>query len=123
MQKILKFYQPIFNLFSGEKSKLLSDKIKKEFLFGSQDRRGISYNSSAETTSNPRKEFKTLEDKIQIFQNQLDSLQQKVMHLEAKLDNPKYALRSQNKAPDDTKTIQQGRFYPEAEYGLLFARK
>jgi len=42
------------------------------------------------------------------LKDQIDSLQQKGIDLKAKLENPKYALRSQNRAPDDTKIIQQG---------------
>lgn len=49
-----------------------------------------------------------MEDKIQILQNQLNSLQEKVMNLEIQLKNSKYPLRSQNKAPEDTKIIQMG---------------
>ena len=57
---------------------------------------------------------------IQNLQNQVNSLQQKVIHLEAKLfglrtshgasfeDNSKYALRTQNKAPESIKPMQQG---------------
>ena len=65
----------------------------QEFLFGSQLNQSINHSD--------------LQEKIQIFQNQLNSLQQKVMDLEAKIDNQKYIRRGQNKASEDIKGIQQ----------------
>ena len=61
----------------------------QEFLFGSQ----LNHSD--------------LEEKIQNLQNQLNSLQQKVMDLEAKVDNQKYVRRGHNKAFEATKSIQQ----------------
>ena len=57
-----------------------------EFLFGSDNGRGDSYQSSSPTV-------KILEDQIQALKNQINSLQQKIIQLESKLENPKYALR------------------------------
>ena len=60
-----------------------------------------------------------LQDQIKALNNQVDSLQQKIIQLESKLmtalrfgENPKYALRGTLQAPDDTKTIQQSDFIP-----------
>ena len=47
------------------------------------------------------------QDKIEIFQNQLNSLQQKVIDLKIKIENQKYVRRGQNKAFEDIKSIQQ----------------
>ena len=47
-----------------------------------------------------------LQEKIQILHNQVDSLQQKVIDLETKLENSKYPLRGQNKASETIKSIQ-----------------
>ena len=89
------FWRKVKNIIRQNKKAAL-----QEFLFGSQD-------SIAAIESE-----KDFEAKIENLQQQIDSLQEKVMDLETKLENPKYAPRSQNKAPDDTKTIQQGNYYP-----------
>jgi hypothetical protein len=49
---------------------------------------------------------------MKALNNQVDSLQQKTIQLESKLENPKYALRGTLQAPDDTKIIQQSGFIP-----------
>jgi len=53
-----------------------------------------------------------LENKIQILQNQVDSLQEKVIELETNLENQtidsKYALSGLLKGPESSKTIEQG---------------
>ena len=64
----------------------------QEFLFGKEDQ--------------PLGLIPALDAKIQNLQNQVDSLQQKVIHLETLLKNSKYPLSD-----------------PEAEYRLLFPRK
>jgi len=69
----------------------------QEFLFGSQLNLSINHSNSQND----------LEEKIQILQNQLNSLQQKVIDLETKVDNQKYIRRGQNKASEDIKGIQQ----------------
>ena len=65
----------------------------QKFLFGSQ----LNHSDSQ----------KDLEEKIQILQNQLNSLQQKVIDLETKAENQKYVRRGQNKASEDIKGVQQ----------------
>jgi hypothetical protein len=69
-----------------------------EFLFGSQD--SIA---APETQNHWNEKFETL-------QNQANFLQQKIIDLEAKLENSRYALRGTLEAPDGTKIIQQGDF-------------
>jgi hypothetical protein len=65
----------------------------QEFLFRSQLNQSINHSD--------------LQEKIQILQNQLNSLQQKIIDLETKIDNRKYIGRGQNKASEDIKGIQQ----------------
>ena len=65
----------------------------QEFLFGSQLNHSDSQND--------------LEEKIPILQNQLNSLQQKVIGLETKVENQKYVRRGQTKASEDIKSIQE----------------
>jgi hypothetical protein len=62
----------------------------QEFLFGSQFNQSINHSD--------------LQEKIQ---NQLNSLQQKIIDLETKIDNRKYIGRGQNKASENIKGIQQ----------------
>ena len=56
-----------------------------------------------------------MEEKIQILQNQVNSLQQRVIHLEDQTNNykdaSKYPHRGQNKAPEATKSIHKGDDY------------
>ena len=56
-----------------------------EFLFGSDNDRGDSFQSLSPS-------LKEMEKKIKNLQNQVTLLQQKVINLEAKLDNSKYPL-------------------------------
>ena len=51
-----------------------------------------------------------MEDQVENLQTQVNSLQERISDLETKLENTKYPLRSQNKAPDDTKIIQQDNY-------------
>lgn len=69
----------------------------QEFLFGSQLNQSINHSESQND----------LEEKIQILQNQLNSFQQKVIDLEAKVNNQEYVRRGQNKAFEATKSIRQ----------------
>jgi len=69
----------------------------QEFLFGSQG--SIPYSDS--TQADPNKEFKALEDKIQILENQVNSLQQKIIDFEHE-----YPLRSILKGPESLKSIE-----------------
>jgi len=69
-----------------------------EFLFGSTQGIESTYPGSSPA----------LDAKIQNFQNQVNFLQQRVINLEAKLENSKYALRVTLDSPDATKIIQQG---------------
>ena len=55
------------------------------------------------------------QDQMKALNNQVDSLQQKIIQLESKLENPKYALRGTLHAPDETKTIQQGHYTLEGK--------
>ena len=54
---------------------------------------------------------------IQNLQNQVHSLQEKVMNLEIQLKNSKYALRATLDAPDATKILQPGRSNLEGKKG------
>ena len=54
---------------------------------------------------------------MKLLQNQVQRLQQKVIHLENQLTNIEDPLRSQNKAPEAIKTLQQG------DYTLLKSPK
>ena len=51
-----------------------------------------------------------IEKKIQILETQVSSLQQKLINLEAKLENSKYALSATLDGPDATKIIQQDNY-------------
>jgi hypothetical protein len=48
-----------------------------------------------------------LEEKIQTFENQIASLQEKVIHLETLLKNSKYPLSDPSHPSESSKTIQQ----------------
>ena len=76
----------------------------QEFLFESKHSRGQDYRSEAEGSD------LLFEDRITALQNQVNSLQARVTHLETTLENPEHALRSQNKAPEAMKTFQQGNY-------------
>src|SRR6476620_11832035 len=67
----------------------------QEFLFELQLNLSINHSNSQND----------LEEKIKILQNQLNSLQQKVIDLETKVDNQKYVYREQNKAFEAIKSI------------------
>jgi hypothetical protein len=58
-----------------------------------------------------------IEEKIQILETQVSSLQQKVINLEAKLENSKDALSGTLEAPDPTKIIQQDEYSLDAKRG------
>ena len=49
-----------------------------------------------------------LQDQMKALNNQVDSLQQKIIQLESKLENPKYALSEPSQPLEWSKTIQQG---------------
>jgi hypothetical protein len=49
-----------------------------------------------------------IEEKIQILETQVNSLQQKLINLEVKLENSEYALSGTLEAPDTMKSIQLG---------------
>jgi hypothetical protein len=85
------FWRKVKNILRQNKKVAL-----QEFLFGSQD------------SIAPTPPSKDLEAKIEKLQNQVDSLQEKVIDLGNQLTNTEYLLRSQNKAPETMKTIQQG---------------
>jgi len=81
-ERILKFYPLIFNLSFGicgatVKTILRQNKKKVllEFLFGSQT-------ILSATDVDMIKEFQSLKEKMEILQNQVNSLQEKVIHLE-----------------------------------------
>jgi hypothetical protein len=82
------FWKEVKNIIRQNKKGAL-----QEFLFGSQLNNSDSQN--------------VLEEKIQNLQNQLNSLQQKVIDLETKAENQKYVRRKQNKAFEAIKSIQQ----------------
>ena len=68
----------------------------QEFLFGSQE------------SIPPTDIQKDLKDKIESLENQVFSLQRRIVDLETTLENSKYALRGTLEAPDTMKSIQQG---------------
>lgn len=80
-----------------------------EFLFGSNHSIGEDKRSGVKG-SDPDldQQLTSLKETMKLLQNQVDSLQEKVIDLENQLTNTEYPLRSQNKAPDDTKIIQRG---------------
>ena len=86
------FWRKVENIIRQNKKGAL-----QEFLFGSQLNKSINHLDSQND----------LQEKIQILQNQLNSLQQKVMDLETKVENRKYARIGQNKASEDIKSIPQ----------------
>jgi hypothetical protein len=71
-----------------------------EFLFGKDKN-----HKSVHQSSSPH--LQEMQDKIQNLHNQVDSLQQKVIHLETLLKNSKYALKATLDQPDEIKIIQQ----------------
>jgi hypothetical protein len=53
-----------------------------------------------------------IEEKIQILETQVSLLQQKLINLEIKLENPEYTLSGTLEAPDTMKSIQLEDFLP-----------
>ncbi len=100
-------FQPFF----WKKVKNITRQNKKgalvEFLFGSDNGRGDSYQSSSPA----------LDAKIQNLQNQVNSLQDRISDLETTLKNSKYALSGTLDAPDGTKIIQHGDYTLEVKKG------
>ena len=82
-----------------------------EFLFGYTEARESTYRGSSPA----------LDAKIQNLQNQVDSLQEKVIHLEIQLKNSKYALRGTQIAQKDPFTSQQGDSTLKSEQSLQSA--
>ena len=68
-----------------------------QFLFGYTEASNSTYPSSSPA----------LDAKIQILQNQVDSLQQKIIQLESKLENPKYALSEPSQPLKSSKTVPE----------------
>jgi hypothetical protein len=60
-----------------------------------------------------------LQDQMKALNNQVDSLQQKIIQLESKLENPKYALSEPSQPLESSKTIQQSDFLPWKEKSRL----
>lgn len=85
-----------------------------EFLFG-KDENNKSLLEDSSTT------FQEMDHKIQNLQNQINSLQQKVIHLETNLENSNYALIGNIDAPDTIKSIQLGDSTSKYEKGLYSA--
>ena len=69
----------------------------QEFLFGSQMNQSTNHSDSQND----------LKEKILILRNQLNSLEQKVIGLEFKVEDPNYARIRQNKTSEAIKSIQQ----------------
>jgi hypothetical protein len=86
------FWKEVKNIIRQNKKGAL-----QKFLFGSQLNQSINHSDSQND----------LEEKIQILQNQLNSLQQKVIDLETKAENKKYVRREQTKAFGAIKSIPQ----------------
>jgi hypothetical protein len=74
-----------------------------EFLFGGEVTRMESANGRGDSFKSSRTD---LDAKIQTLQNQVDSLHQKIIELESKLENPKYALSEPSQPLESSKTIQ-----------------
>ena len=85
-----------------------------EFLFGKYDN-----NKSLIEGSSPT--FQEMDHKIQNLQNQINSLQQKVIHLETNLENSNYAISDNIDAPDTMKSIQLGDSTSKYKKGLYSA--
>jgi hypothetical protein len=81
----------------------------QEFLFGSQLNQSINHSESQND----------LEEKIQILQNQLNSLQQKVIDLEPKVENPKSARRGQTKVQNDHNFITLGKISEQEKFEII----
>ena len=110
----MKFYKQIYNLSFGICAAIVKNIIRQnkkaalqEFLFGKNE-----VNQDQTLGLIPH-----LQDQIKALNNQVDSLQQKIIQLESKLENPKYALRGTLQAPDDTKTIQKSDYTLEVKKG------
>ncbi len=86
------FWRKVQNIIRQNKKGVLL-----EFLFGYTEASNSTYRSSSPG----------LDAKIQTLQNQVDSLQQKIIQLESKLENPKYALSDSSQPLESSKTIQQ----------------
>ena len=84
------FWRKVENILRQNKKGAL-----QEFLFELQLNLSINHSNSQND----------LEEKIPILQNQLNSLQQKVIDLETKVDNQKYVYREQNKVSEAIKSI------------------
>ena len=103
----MKFYKQIYNLSFGICAATVKNIIRQnkkaalqEFLFGKNE-----VNQDQTLGLIPH-----LQDQIKALNNQVDSLQQKIIQLESKLENP---------TPDDTKTIQQSDYTLEVKKGLI----
>ena len=97
------FWKKVKNIIRQNKKAAL-----QEFLFGSDS--GIGYSYQGSNTQ--------VEEIIKTLQNQVDSLQQKVMNLEIQLKNSKDPLSDTLNAFEDTKIIQQGDSTSKSEKGL-----
>ena len=95
------FWRNLKNILRQNKKSLLI-----QFLFGDSKSRADSYQGSS-PNSDITKVSEVLEAKIQNLQTQVNFLQQKIIDLEAKLENPKYALSATLESPEATKIIQQ----------------
>jgi uncharacterized protein YlxW (UPF0749 family) len=114
MKSYKQIFTPSFGICAATGKNIIRQNKKaalQEFLFGSQD------SIAAPETQNH------LNEKIETLQNQVNSLQDRIRDLETTLENSKYALSRTLKASEATKIIQQGRFYPERQKGLLFDTK
>jgi len=76
--------------------------------------RADSYQGSS-PNSDITKVSEVLEAKIQNLQTQVNFLQQKIIDLKAKLENPKYALSATLQSPNATKIIQQSDYTLKSE--------
>jgi hypothetical protein len=94
------FWKKVENIIRQNKKGAL-----QEFLFGSELNQSINHSDSQDN----------LEEKIQILQNQLNFVHQKVIDLETKIENPKYARRKQNKASEAIKSIPEEDSQAKAE--------
>ena len=72
-----------------------------EFLFGSENDRGDSFQSLSPS-------LKEMEKKIKNLQNQVNSLEARICDLEITRDNSKYPLSEPSHPSESSKTIQQG---------------
>jgi len=96
------FWKKVHNIIRQNKQSAL-----QEFLFGPVNGRGDSSQSSSPFLKDMENQIKTLQKSYDGLRSQVHSLQQKVIQLESKLENPKYTLSEPLQPLKSSKTTQQ----------------